>query len=96
MPPYGVYVSQTKIGEREWKGITNIGVKPTVGKNEAGVETFLFDCQDNLYGERAVVNLLHFQRPEKKFDSVNLLKKQIQEDQILCRNYFEQVFTSDY
>ena len=70
-------------------GISNVGVKPTVEVPFAGVETYLFDCDEDLYGEEARVEFHHFVRPECKFDSVEELKAQIQRDAGSGKRYFE-------
>ena len=80
LPPFGVYATRNLIGDMEFGGVTNIGVKPTVLEKFVGVETHLFSCNLNLYGNIEKVELLHFQRPERKFDSLEELKKQILAD----------------
>ncbi len=55
----------------------------------AGVETFLFDCDEDLYGEEAWVELLSFRASECKFDSVEELKAQIQRDANAGKQYFQ-------
>ena len=88
LPPFGVYASKTYINGEEFYGISNIGVKPTVEVPFAGVETYLFECNENLYGKEAWVEFYHFVRPECKFDSVEELREQIQRDAQAGRNYF--------
>ncbi|MCR5404134.1 MAG: bifunctional riboflavin kinase/FAD synthetase [Butyrivibrio sp.] len=81
LPPYGVYSSKVHIGEKIYDGMTNIGRKPTISENEqVGVETYIYDFDDNLYGEFIEVELLRFVRPEMKFDSISSLKAQIEND----------------
>ena len=80
LPPNGVYASLTEIGTLVYASISNIGVKPTVGGKELGVETFVLDFNENLYGMKANVRLLKFMRPEKKFASIEELKKQVDSD----------------
>ncbi|MBT9779059.1 bifunctional riboflavin kinase/FAD synthetase [Clostridium sp. MCC353] len=81
LPPFGVYVSRVTVDGRTYRGITNIGRKPTVeGENPVGVETFIFSLDQDLYGKTIEVQLLNFERPEKKFDSLEELKKQIDRD----------------
>ena len=89
LPPFGVYASRTYINGEVFFGISNIGVKPTVEVPFAGVETYLFDCDENLYEKDAWVEFFHFVRPECKFDSVEELKEQIQRDAAAGRHYFE-------
>lgn len=81
LPPYGVYFSEVSVGERVYKGITNIGCKPTVNdEKQAGVETYLYDFAQDIYGKEITVRLFSFHRPEKKFESVDALKKQMATD----------------
>ena len=88
LPPFGVYASKTYINGEEFYGISNIGVKPTVEVPFAGVETYLFECNENLYGKEAWVEFYHFMRPECKFDSVEELREQIQRDAQAGRYFF--------
>lgn len=80
MPPFGVYATRSSIGDMEFGGVTNIGVKPTVQEKFVGIETHLFSCNLNLYGDMQKVELMHFQRPERKFASLEELKRQILAD----------------
>lgn len=81
LPPFGVYVSRVLIDGTYYGGITNIGKKPTVeGEYPVGVETFVFDFDRDIYGENIEVQLLHFERPEQKFASLEELKRQLEKD----------------
>ena len=81
LPPYGVYFSEVSFGEQVYKGITNIGCKPTVNdEKQAGVETYLYDFAQDIYGKEITVRLFSFHRPEYKFESVEALKKQMAAD----------------
>ena len=80
LPPFGVYTSQTNIDGKRYKSVTNIGIKPTVGSDRVGVETYLFNCDEDLYGLNAKVELLKYQRPERKFASIEDLKEQLEKD----------------
>ncbi len=78
MPPNGVYATRSRFPHREYLGITNVGYKPTVGGEDfLGVETYLFDCHENLYGVESTVAFYHFLRYERKFDSLDKLKEQL-------------------
>ncbi len=88
LPPNGVYISKTIIDGEYFEGITNIGYKPTVGDNKRGVETFIFDFNDDLYGKEIEVLLYHFVRAEQKFDSLEELKKQMLMDIDYGKEYF--------
>lgn len=81
LPPFGVYVSRVLIGGTSYGGITNIGRKPTIeGESPIGVETYIFDFDRDIYGEYIEVQLLNYERPEKKFDSLDALRAQLEKD----------------
>lgn len=81
LPPFGVYYSEAEIEGKVFKGITNIGVKPTVSdEKKVTVETFLYNFNQDVYGNRAAVRLHGFLRPEMKFDSIEELKAQMKRD----------------
>ena len=88
LPPNGVYISRTLVNGREYGGITNIGYKPTVGEKFRGVETYMFDFDEDLYGCDITVQLLKFLRPEKKFDSIDRLREQMKQDIGVGRSFF--------
>jgi len=52
------------------------------------VETHLFECNEDLYGKQAKTELLHFVRPEQKFASVEELRRQLEEDKKVGRDFF--------
>ncbi len=92
LPPNGVYVTETVIGEKRYRGITNVGCKPTVGeKNPIGVETHLFDFEEDVYGRIVTVEFLASVRSERRFSSVEELKSQLQRDIVCGRTFFENV-----
>lgn len=81
VPLYGVYSSYAYIDDKRVCGMTNIGCNPTVNSSdEIFVETNLFDFDMDVYGREIVVYLEYFVRPEKKFNSVEELKQQIDSD----------------
>lgn len=92
LPPKGVYASVTEIDGQTYQGISNVGIKPTVGGETMGVETYLFDCSMNLYGKDATVQLLHYQRAEQKFASLEKLKEQLVKDEAVGRGFFTGIF----
>ena len=66
-----------------------MGYKPTIeGQNPLGVETHLFDFHGDLYGRKITVEFLERLRDEQKFDSLALLKSQLQRDVAAGRQYF--------
>lgn len=90
LPPCGVYYSGVSMNGRYYRGISNIGYKPTVheSRKQLGVETYLYGYNGDAYGEEIKVSLYEFKRPEQKFQSMEALKKQMQEDIAAGAAYF--------
>lgn len=88
-PPYGVYLSEVTVDGRTYGGISNVGVKPTVTEeNHLLIETFLFGYSEDAYGKEVTVRLLHYRRPEQKFDSIEEMKACIEEDILYGKHFF--------
>ena len=81
-PLSGVFaVAVEGLSETLVRGVTNVGIRPTVdGKGQHRVEVHLFDWRQNCYGMHLRVHFLHKLRDERKFDSLDSLKTQIQLD----------------
>ena len=91
LPPSGVYATVTLIDGREYPGVTNIGVKPTVTDEKVvGVETHLFDFDENVYGKYVVTELVSYIRPEKRFASVEDMLTQIKADCVYAKDLLQQ------
>lgn len=89
LPPNGVYYSKTVLNGKTYRGITNVGCKPTVSDEQVmGVETYLYDFEGEIYDRDMTVELLAFRRPERTFESVEALRRQIEEDVEAGRNAF--------
>ena len=82
LPKFGVYASVVTIDEKKYIGVTNIGIKPTVGsRNLPNCETWMPEYNGgNLYGKTIDVRLKEFIRPEKKFNSLDELKAEIKKN----------------
>ena len=84
VPKHGVYAVLIKIlshdKERTLKGAASIGSRPTYGDYEPNIEVFIFDFNENLYGENVSISLVKFIRPELKFDTEKELIAQMQAD----------------
>lgn len=81
LPPNGVYYSRAGLGDRIYRGISNVGCKPTVSEEKImGVETYLYDFSGEVYDRDMTVELLAFRRPERAFESVEALRRQIEAD----------------
>lgn len=76
----GVYRSAVLVGDRLYPAITNIGTCPTFSERVCHAESFLFECNEELYGKRVKVFLLEYLREERKFSDAESLKMQINID----------------
>jgi len=81
-PPNGVYVAEARIDGELYRGVINLGIRPTVssGKSERVLEIHLFDFNRDIYGHDVEVRFLKFLRPEKKFQDLDTLVQQIRQD----------------
>ncbi|MBO5915164.1 MAG: riboflavin biosynthesis protein RibF [Clostridia bacterium] len=78
---FGVYAVVCRISGKEYGGVANIGIKPTVDNcGEVLCETYLFGYNGDCYGEEMKTELVSFIRPEQKFDSLDLLRAQVDSD----------------
>lgn len=80
IPLNGVYVVKSIIDQQTVFGIMNIGYNPTVGGDHLSVEIHYLDFNSELYGKELSVSILHYLRPEEKFDSIESLKTQLKKD----------------
>lgn len=97
VPANGVYITKTRIEGKWHNGVTNVGIAPTVrGNNLFSIETHLLDIEpdEELYGKEIEVCFITKLRGEKRFDSVEALKKQVAEDIKKTRDYWA-VFNSN-
>lgn len=89
LPKFGVYVSAVTVDGKVYCGVTNVGVKPTVGSSVALAETWMPDyVGPDLYGHTVRVGLLKFLRPERKFPGLAELKAEINHNGEQAREYF--------
>jgi riboflavin kinase/FMN adenylyltransferase len=78
--PDGVYATRVYIDGEPHRSVTNIGRRPTFGANERNVEIHVMDYRGDLYGQELKLDIVDLLRGEKKFESVEDLKRQITED----------------
>ena len=89
LPLNGVYITKTYVDYEVFNSVTNVGNKPTAGLFEKNAETHLFGFDGDLYGRNLVIEFMDFLRPERKFDSFELLSEQIKKDCEAARDYFD-------
>lgn len=77
----GVYKVNIKHDGKTYSGIANYGIRPTVSQAEKAVlEVHILNFDQDIYGEKIKVNFLKKIRDEKRFNSLDELKEQIQKD----------------
>ena len=84
-PCDGVYLVQSTIENSLYFGMMNIGFRPTFAGEERSFEVHFFDFDGNLYDKVLGVEVLELIRKEKKFDSLEALKKQLEQDKQTCK-----------
>lgn len=85
-PRLGVYATRTRLPDgRVLPGVANIGCNPTTGLVDARLEVFLFDFDEDLYGQVIETELVAFLRPEAKFDGLPALIDAIKTDEANAR-----------
>lgn len=79
--PFGAYATIITYQNKTYKGVTNFGIRPTVSTTEqCTVETHILNFDKDIYNENIKIEFIKMLRAEKKFNSIEELKKQIQKD----------------
>lgn len=87
-PLHGVYAVEVALDGVNYRGVANIGQRPTVHGSRMQLEIHLFDFQDDIYGKTIDTRVLHKIRDEFKFDSFEQLKQQIARDVVEAKTFF--------
>lgn len=81
VPGNGVYQVDVSVCGNSYKGVCNIGVRPTIGSGGTRViETHILNFNEDIYGLDIRISFLRYIRPERKFDSLEELKLRLQKD----------------
>ena len=83
----GVYAVKVQIGKNKkmFKGIANLGYRPTFRGKKILLEVNIFDFSKNIYFRKLKVDFIRFIRGERKFKNINALKKQIDKDILVSK-----------
>jgi len=85
MPPSGVYAVKVRLDKKLFKGVMNIGVRPTFydhGRDtEPSIEVHIFGFHGSIYGKDLEVIFVRRLRPEKKFNTIDSLIEQVRRDE---------------
>ncbi len=94
-PRFGIYAVKVEVltGPHAgcYDGAASVGVRPMFGNNQPNLETFLFDFSGDLYGEHLSVAFIEYLRPEAKFDSLEALVAQMDEDCARAREILSRI-----
>jgi riboflavin kinase/FMN adenylyltransferase len=83
-PKFGIYAVKVDVltgpNTGTYDGAASVGIRPMFGENQPNLETFLIDFDGDLYGEHLSIALIEYLRPEAKFDSLEALVAQMDDD----------------
>lgn len=85
VPFNGVYAVEAEVLGKVFRGMCNIGTRPTVGGTARTIETHILDFDEDIYGLPLRLRLLRRVRDERKFSSLEALKEQLVQDREQCR-----------
>ncbi len=90
IPKLGIYCVETRLeGDNKWRpGVASLGTRPTVNGDGVLLETFIFDFDQDIYGQHITVRFRSFIREEAKFDDLEALTTQMKKDEAGARAVF--------
>ena len=85
VPLNGVYAVEVEVTGSVFRGMCNIGTRPTVGGTARTIETHILDFDEDIYGLPLKVRFLRRIREERKFPSLEALRAQLVQDALICK-----------
>lgn len=89
LPAYGIYAVRLISDSTSYDGVASFGIRPMYPLEKPLLEVHLFDASPDLYGKRVRVEMLHYLRPEAKFENETALKLQISQDCTHAREWLK-------
>jgi len=89
IPRNGAYIVKSILDNKTVFGMMNIGFNPTITAENLSIEVHYFGFDADLYHQEIRVSILKYLRPEQKFDSIALLKEQLEKDTVVALNYIQ-------
>lgn len=89
LPGGGVYTVEVEVIGGKFKGMCNIGTRPTVGGSGWTVETNIFDFDEDIYGLPLDLKFIKRLRSEERFPSLEALRVQLEKDREVAKASFE-------
>ncbi len=90
IPALGVYVALTKIENKWYQAMVNIGTRPTLNLKDVSIEAHLFSYDGDLYNKKAEIHLISHLRPEMKFSNTQDLSEQLKRDKKTALSLFNE------
>lgn len=85
IPKDGVYAVYSLINQQKVYGMMSIGKNPTIEGKGSSIEVHFFDFNNDIYDQQITIYFIKYLREEQKFDSIELLKQQIANDETAAR-----------
>ena len=89
VPKFGVYACRVEIDGIQYAAVANVGTRPTVGGHRITVEPWILGFDGDLYGRELTLEFHKFLRPERKFDSLEELRAEIQKNALETEEFFK-------
>lgn len=88
IPQTGVYAVKVELRDQHFYGMLNIGNRPTVEGKDQSVEVYIFDFDEDIYGDKIKLEFVAWIREEKRFENLDALVAQLQKDDQTVRRLF--------
>lgn len=89
LPKPGVYITKTIVDKKIYNSITNVGYNPTFNEKNYNIETYVLEFNKNIYDKEVKIEFLHRIRDEIRFNNIEDLCKQINEDVLYTREFLK-------
>lgn len=89
IPAEGIYAVKVQVEDDTFKGMLNIGFRPTFSGTQKRVEVNIFDFDQDIYGNEIIVEFYHKIRSEIKFENIGALQSQLQNDKEEVLRFFK-------
>lgn len=90
IPYYGVYASLVEYNGKIYKGMSNIGIRPTLDEHHMTIEVNIFEFDKEIYGEKLRLFFLEHTRDEKRFRDLNLLRRRLMIDRMKVKKILDE------
>ena len=89
IPKYGAYIVKSNVNDEVVYGMMNIGMNPTFNGEKESIEVHFLDFDKDIYNKQLQIDILKRIRDEHKFESIEALKNQLNEDKLQVVRYIK-------